>query len=88
MLAFFEFPSSLSWSSDISSRGDRIHFPCGVTESIEFICLLLLIADAYIKVGELLHNILTPLTLLHSERLKLHRVLAILSAIELNSLGS
>lgn len=49
VLAFFEFPSSLSWSSDISSRGDRIHFPCGVTESIEFICLLLLIADAYIK---------------------------------------
>ena len=51
ILAFFEFPSSLSWSSDITSRGDRIHFPCGVTEAIEILCLLLLIADAYIKVG-------------------------------------
>ena len=50
ILAFFEFPSSLSWSSDIQSRGDRIHFPCGVTEAIEIICLILLIADAYIKV--------------------------------------
>lgn len=49
VLAFFEFPSSLSWSSEIQSRGERIHFPCGVTESVEVICLLLLIADAYIK---------------------------------------
>ena len=50
ILAFFEFPSSLSWTSDITTRGERTRFPCGVTETIEILCLLLLIADAYIKV--------------------------------------
>ncbi|XP_060606979.1 two pore channel protein 2-like [Ruditapes philippinarum] len=49
MLAFFEFPSSLSWTSDIRTREDRVQFPCGVTETLELLCLLLLIADIALK---------------------------------------
>ncbi|KAK3098706.1 hypothetical protein FSP39_022251, partial [Pinctada imbricata] len=45
ILAFFEFPSSLSWTSDIRHMEERISVPCGVTEGIEVICLLLLLAD-------------------------------------------
>ncbi|ESO84123.1 hypothetical protein LOTGIDRAFT_229618 [Lottia gigantea] len=48
MLAFFEFPSSLTWTSDIRYRGDRIFVACGITQSIELICLLLLLADTII----------------------------------------
>lgn len=50
MLAFVEFPSSLSWTSDIKSRGERLTLPCGVTEGMELVCLLLLLGDVIIKV--------------------------------------
>ncbi|XP_060067784.1 two pore channel protein 2-like [Ylistrum balloti] len=50
LLAFFEFPSSLTWTSDIRFRGERITLPCGITESIELVCLLLLLADVCIKI--------------------------------------
>ncbi|KAJ8314868.1 hypothetical protein KUTeg_007018 [Tegillarca granosa] len=50
MLAFIEFPSSLTWTSDVRSRGDRIQIPCGITESIELICLLILLMDTIIKI--------------------------------------
>ncbi|OWF42763.1 two pore calcium channel protein 2-like isoform X2 [Mizuhopecten yessoensis] len=50
LLAFFEFPSSLTWTSDIRYRGDRITLPCGVTEGIELVCLLLLTVDVCIKI--------------------------------------
>ena len=49
-LAFFEFPSSFSWTSDIRTRSDRLALPCGVTEGIEMFCLLFLTADVIIKV--------------------------------------
>lgn len=51
ILPFFENPSSLSISSDIS-RPDanlRYEFSCGVLESIDCFCLLIFLADALIK---------------------------------------
>ena len=52
ILAFFETPSSLSISSDISmspSYLTKYEFPCGVLETIDLFCLLLFFADACIK---------------------------------------
>lgn len=49
MLAFFEFPSSLTWTSDIRTRQKQVEFPCGVTEGLELICLLFLIVDIFMK---------------------------------------
>ncbi|XP_053395996.1 two pore channel protein 2-like [Mercenaria mercenaria] len=49
MLAFFEFPSSLTWTSDIRTRDERVEFPCGVTETLELFCLVFLIADIFMK---------------------------------------
>ena len=50
ILAFFEFPSSLSWTSDIRQEG-RVQLPCGLTEGIEFVCLVFLLGDVSVKVG-------------------------------------
>lgn len=50
ILAFFEYPSSLTLSSDIRFRGDGVSIPCGVTEGIELICLLFFVMDVIIKV--------------------------------------
>ncbi|XP_030850086.1 two pore calcium channel protein 2-like [Strongylocentrotus purpuratus] len=52
VLAFFEPPSSLTTgsSSDPRYRGDRIHAPCGVTEGIEFACLLIFLYDVCTKI--------------------------------------
>ncbi|XP_069134702.1 two pore channel protein 2-like isoform X2 [Argopecten irradians] len=50
LLAFIEFPSSLTWTSDIRFRGDRITLPCGITEGIELLCLLLLLTDVCFKI--------------------------------------
>ncbi|XP_066931641.1 two pore channel protein 2-like [Clytia hemisphaerica] len=44
-LAFLETPSSLTISSDPRKRLDRYEFPCGVLESIELLCLIVLTAD-------------------------------------------
>lgn len=49
ILAFFEYPSSLTLSSDIRFRGDGISIPCGVTEGIELICLLFFVIDIIVK---------------------------------------
>lgn len=49
MLAFFEFPSSLTWTSDIRTSEKRVELPCGVTQSIELLCLAFLMADFFIK---------------------------------------
>ncbi|XP_052710269.1 two pore channel protein 2-like isoform X2 [Crassostrea angulata] len=49
ILAFFEYPSSLTLSSDIRFRGDGVSIPCGVTEGIELICLLFFVMDVIIK---------------------------------------
>ncbi|KAL5011055.1 hypothetical protein ScPMuIL_013360 [Solemya velum] len=48
-LAFIEFPSSLSWSSDIRTRGETLKLPCGTTEGIEILCIFLLLTDVLVK---------------------------------------
>jgi two pore calcium channel protein 2 len=52
MLSFFEFPSSMSLSSDHRFRDITWHWPepgCGVTEGIEIVCLLVFLLDCYAK---------------------------------------
>ncbi|XP_071942625.1 two pore channel protein 2-like [Antedon mediterranea] len=49
LLAFFENPSSLTWSSDPRKRGERVSAPCGLTEGIEFVCLLIFAVDVCMK---------------------------------------
>ncbi|XP_038048853.1 two pore calcium channel protein 2-like [Patiria miniata] len=52
IVAFFEYPSSLTTgnSSDPRYRGEHRNPPCGVTEAIEFTCLLIFTADLVMKV--------------------------------------
>ena len=52
MLSFFEYPSSMSLSSDYRFRDVTWHLPelgCGVMEGIEIVCLLVFLADCYAK---------------------------------------
>ena len=52
MLSFFEYPSSMSLSSDYRFRNVTWHWPepkCGLTETIEIICLIVFLADCYAK---------------------------------------
>ncbi|XP_069760706.1 two pore channel protein 2 isoform X2 [Narcine bancroftii] len=49
ILAFFEKPSSLSVTSDLRYRHVLWEPPCGLTEGIEALCLLLFITDVIIK---------------------------------------
>lgn len=52
MLSFFEYPSSLSLSSDYRFRDVTWHIsqpPCGLTEGIEILCLLVFLVDCYAK---------------------------------------
>ncbi|CAF0975108.1 unnamed protein product [Brachionus calyciflorus] len=52
ILAFFESPSSLSYSSDITKPKDyltKYEFPCGILESVDIFCLFLFFLDASIK---------------------------------------
>ncbi|XP_078315800.1 two pore channel protein 2-like isoform X2 [Crassostrea virginica] len=48
-LAFFEYPSSLTLTSDIRYRGDGVSIPCGITEGLELICLLFFVMDVIFK---------------------------------------
>ncbi|GAB1607575.1 two pore calcium channel protein 2-like [Argonauta hians] len=50
MLAFFEYPSSLSWTSSIKVHEPRIELSCWTTQSVELVCLLLLFADLFTKI--------------------------------------
>lgn len=50
LLAFVERPSSLSISSDPRYRSVAWEPPCGFTESIEMICLVLFSLDLAVKV--------------------------------------
>ena len=50
ILAFFEYPSSLSWTSSIKDNSGRVELPCGVTESVEIICLVVLAIDLGAKI--------------------------------------
>ena len=52
ILAFFEYPTSMSATSDFRFRDIAWHLPqpaCGVTEAIEIICLLVFLADCIIR---------------------------------------
>lgn len=49
LLAFVEYPSSLSLTSDTREHPDRLNPPCGVTECIELVCFVLLIADILLQ---------------------------------------
>lgn len=71
LLAFVERPSSLSVSSDPRHRSPSWEPPCGLTESIEMVCLVIFSLDLAVKVKaaswikrELWHDVLTPLLFL------------------------
>ncbi|XP_035828200.1 two pore calcium channel protein 2 [Aplysia californica] len=49
MLAFVEFPSSLSLSADLRQPSEPVTVPCWLTQSIEIMCLLILLIDNVIK---------------------------------------
>lgn len=49
-LAFVETPSSLTRTSDVRYRPDPWEAPCGLTEGIEALCLLVFVADVSAKV--------------------------------------
>lgn len=49
LLAFMERPSSFSISSDPRHRSPAWQPPCGLTESIEMICLIILSVDVAVK---------------------------------------
>lgn len=51
LLAFVERPSSLSVSSDPRHRSPPWNPPCGLTESIEMVCLLIFSLDLAVKVS-------------------------------------
>lgn len=51
LLAFAERPSSFSISSDPRHRSPAWQPPCGLTESIEMICLIILSVDVAVKVS-------------------------------------
>lgn len=60
-LAFVETPSSLTSTSDVRYRPDPWEAPCGLTEGIEALCLLVFAADVSVKVrGHLAHLALPP----------------------------
>ena len=51
LLAFVEYPSSLSITSDTRQHRDqkRLNPPCGVTEGIELVCFVFLIGDMFLQ---------------------------------------
>lgn len=51
LLAFVERPSSLSISSDPRRHSPHWDPPCGVTESIELVCLIIFSLDLAVKVN-------------------------------------
>ncbi|KAK2099979.1 hypothetical protein P7K49_021327 [Saguinus oedipus] len=50
-LAFVETPSSLTRTADVRYRAAPWELPCGLTESVEVLCLLLFAADLSVKVS-------------------------------------
>uniref|UniRef100_A0A674P2N2 Two pore segment channel 2 n=1 Tax=Takifugu rubripes TaxID=31033 RepID=A0A674P2N2_TAKRU len=49
LLAFVERPSSLSLSSDPRRRSTHLNPPCGATESVELVCLVVFALDLAVK---------------------------------------
>lgn len=76
LLAFFETPSSISFTSDITMPEDqrtRFQFPCTFLETIDLTCLLLFAIDALVKVSDRISLSPTALTLALSSTLSLTR---------------
>ncbi|XP_058160999.1 two pore channel protein 2 isoform X2 [Dasypus novemcinctus] len=48
-LAFIETPSSFTSTSDVRYRAKPWEPPCGLTESVELLCLLVFVADVSVK---------------------------------------
>ncbi|XP_057173356.1 two pore channel protein 2 isoform X5 [Ursus arctos] len=48
-LAFIETPSSLTSTADVRYRSAPWNPPCGLTESVEMLCLLVFVADVSVK---------------------------------------
>lgn len=51
-LAFFETPSSLTRTADVRYRSLPWEPPCGLTEAVELLCLLVFAADVSVKVRQ------------------------------------
>ena len=71
ILAFFEYPTSMSITSDHRFRNFAWHLPqpaCGVTEGIEIICLLVFLVDCIAKFHLLgwRRSVLQPCLLLYA----------------------
>lgn len=49
-LAFIESPSSLTSTADVRYRSAPWDPPCGLTEGVEVLCLLVFVADVSVKV--------------------------------------
>ncbi|CAG5119483.1 unnamed protein product, partial [Candidula unifasciata] len=49
LLAFVEYPSSLTITSDPRLQAERTTWPCWLTQLIEFVCLALLLADNSVR---------------------------------------
>lgn len=63
LLAFVERPSSLSLSSDPRRRSTHLNPPCGATESVELVCLVVFALDLAVKVNGVLSGSPGSLTL-------------------------
>ncbi|KAL6034666.1 hypothetical protein STEG23_033854, partial [Scotinomys teguina] len=48
-LAFVEFPSSFTRTADVRYRSQPWQLPCGLTETIEALCMLVFLADLSVK---------------------------------------
>ncbi|KAF5401866.1 Two pore calcium channel protein 2 [Paragonimus heterotremus] len=46
LLPFFEWPSSLTLNSNLRNNLQRPRLPCGVTESVEFVCFLVVVTES------------------------------------------
>lgn len=80
ILAFFEKPSSLHLNSDYRNTSEKadVNPPCGVTEGIEFICLLIFTCDVLVQ-----FKLIGWRRYIHRPWLVLYTILIIASGIDL-----
>lgn len=55
-LAFVEVPSSFTRTADVRYRSQPWQPPCGLTETVEALCLLVFLADLSVKVRWAVHR--------------------------------
>lgn len=56
VLAFVEVPSSFTKTADVRYRSQPWQPPCGLTETIEALCLLVFLVDLSVKVRCVVHR--------------------------------